>query len=116
MLNEYERFGKGRAIEQYKADQLAAVDGLKDTSDAELERKRGIYLSLMFQAEALGNPHELVELNEQKLERLEAIVGGRQNKKGRHADIGLRITIISMVVAALSLLLAVMVFLYARPC
>ena len=61
--NEYERFGKGRTPDQYKEEELANVDQLKHESDAELERKRKrvVYLALMFEARALGNPHGLTK-------------------------------------------------------
>ena len=104
--NEYERFGKGRTPDQYKEEELANVDQLKHESDAELERKRAVFLALMFEARALGNPHGLAEFNEQRLDKISGIIQHRTRRGNWRATIALWISGFALLLAAISIYLS----------
>ncbi len=104
--NEYERFGNGRTLEEYKEQELASVENLKDESDAELERKREVYLGLIFEAEGRGNPHGLIEFNRARFDKISGIVQRRHRQGNRRATIALCVIVFSLAVAAISLYLS----------
>lgn len=104
MSKEYKRFGRGRTPEEYKRQELEAVEGLEGESEFEQERKRQIFLGLMLAAEEEGNPHGLVEFNKARWDRITEIIRNREGKKGKKADIALWLSAFAIAAAVIALL------------
>jgi hypothetical protein len=69
-----------------------------------------VYLSLLLAAEVQGNPHGLVEFNRVRLEKLGNITRNRQRKTGKRVTVALMVSFVAVVIAVLSLSLALWVY------
>lgn len=114
MSNEYQRFGRGRTPEEYKRQELKEVEGLKDESEVEQERKRMIFLTFMLRAEEEGNPHGLVEFNKARYDRATEIIRDREGKKGIKADIALWLSGTAVILSGIAVIIAIIALLNSQ--